>query len=87
MAVLMVAVLISLVRTDIPVPSRIFIGWFGPRGIGTLVLGLLVINRGDIQSGDEIGTVVVVAVTMSLVLHSVTAAPGIRRLASARAAG
>lgn len=83
----MVAVLISLVRTDLPVPSRIFIGWFGPRGIGTLVLGLLVINRGDIQSGDEIGTVVVVAVTMSLVLHSVTAAPGIRRLASARAAG
>lgn len=80
----MVSVLISLVGTDLPIPSRLFIGWFGPRGIGTVVLGLLVINRGDIQSGDEIGTVVVVAVTLSLVVHSVTTAPGIRRLASAR---
>lgn len=80
----MVSVLISLIGTGMPMPSRLFIGWFGPRGIGTVVLGLLVINRGDIQSGDEIGTVVVVAVTLSLVLHSVTTAPGIRRLATSR---
>ncbi|WP_293308553.1 cation:proton antiporter [Mycolicibacterium sp.] len=80
----MAAVLISLVRTDMPVSNRLFIGWFGPRGIGTVVLGLLVINRGDIESGGVIGTVVVVAVTLSLVLHSATAAPGIRRLAASR---
>ncbi len=78
----MAAVLLSLVRTDLPMPSRIFIGWFGPRGIGTVVLGLLVINRGAIESGDVIGTVVVVAVTLSLVVHSATAAAGIRRLAT-----
>lgn len=41
-----------------------------------MVLGRLVINRGDIESGGVIGTVVVVAVTLSLVLHSATAAPG-----------
>ncbi len=80
----MAAVLISLVRTDMPVSNRLFIGWFGPRGIGTVVLGLLVINRGDIESGDVIGTVVVVAVTLSLALHSLTAAPGISRLAASR---
>ena len=50
---------------------------------GTVVLGLLVVNRGEIQQADVIGTVVVVAVTLSLVLHSVSAAPGIRGLASA----
>ncbi len=80
----MVAVLVSLLRTDMPVPSRIFIGWFGPRGIGTVVLGLLVVNRGEIQSMGLIGTVVVVTVTLSLLLHSLSLAPGIRRLASAR---
>ena len=48
-----------------------------------MVLGLLVVNRGEIQQADVIGTVVVVAVTLSLVLHSVSAAPGIRGLASA----
>lgn len=81
-AVRLVAVLISLIRTDVPRSSRLFIGWFGPRGIGTVVLGLLVINRGDIENADVIGTVVVVAVTLSLVLHSATAAPAIRRLAA-----
>lgn len=82
-AVRITAVLVSLIRTELPMPSRLFIGCFGPRGIGTVVLGLLVVNRGEIQHADVIATVVVVTVTLSLVLHSVSAAPGIRRLASA----
>ena len=83
-AVRIVAVLVSLVRTDLPMSDRWFIGWFGPRGIGTVVLGLLVVNRGEIENTELISTVVVVTVTLSLVLHSLTTAPGIRRLASAR---
>jgi NhaP-type Na+/H+ or K+/H+ antiporter len=82
-AVRTVAVLVSLVRTDLPMSDRWFIGWFGPRGIGTVVLGLLVVNRGEIQSTELISTIVVVTVTLSLLLHSLTLAPGIRRLNSA----
>ena len=81
-AVRLVAVWTALTRTDLSWPSRTFIGWFGPRGIGTVVLGLVVIDRGEIQHADVIAQVVVVVVTLSLVLHSVTAAPGIRRLAA-----
>ncbi len=77
-------VLIALARTDLPMSDRWFIGWFGPRGIGTVVLGLLVVNRGEIQNTELISTVVVVTVTLSLLLHSLTVAPGIRRLASTR---
>ena len=77
-AVRMVAVLVALVRTDLPLYSRAFIGWFGLRGIGTLVLGLLVINRGEIQHTDIIAQTVVVTVTLSLVLHSVTSSIAIR---------
>lgn len=80
-AVRIVAVLVALVRTGVPVSDQLFIGWFGPRGIGTVVLGLLVVNRGEIQSGGLIATVVVVVVTLSLVLHSLTTGPGIRWLA------
>ena len=83
-AVRIVAVFVALVHTGVPVRQQFFIGWFGPRGIGTVVLGLLVVNRGEIQSDGVIATVVVVIVTLSLVLHSVTAGPGIRRLAQAR---
>ncbi len=85
-AVRIVTVLVSLVRTDLPMSDRWFIGWFGPRGIGTVVLGLLVVNRGEIQNTELISTVVVVTVTLSLLLHSLTLAPGIRRLASTRKA-
>ena len=51
LVVRLVAVLVSLIRSDVPLHSRLFIGWFGPRGIGTLVLGLLMIERGEIRAG------------------------------------
>jgi NhaP-type Na+/H+ or K+/H+ antiporter len=79
-AVRMVAVLAALVRTDLSIHSRVFVGWFGLRGIGTLVLGLVVIDRGEIQHEDLIAQIVVVTVTLSLLLHSVTAPFGIRGL-------
>ena len=85
-AVRIVAVLVALLGTGLPRPDRLFIGWFGPRGIGTVVLGLLVIDRGEIQHADLIAVAVVVVVTLSLVLHSLSAAPGIRRIAGQRRA-
>jgi sodium/hydrogen antiporter len=84
-AVRMVAVSVALVRSDLPARNRLFIGWFGPRGIGTLVLGLLVVERGQIEQESLIIQVVVVTVTLSLVLHSLTAWPGIRWLVEAPA--
>ena len=78
-AVRIVAVSVALVDTDLPVFSRLFIGWFGPRGIGTVVLGLIVIERGHIEETGLITQAVVVTVTVSLVLHSLTTPLGIRR--------
>jgi NhaP-type Na+/H+ or K+/H+ antiporter len=74
------AVSLALVRSDVPIRERLFIGWFGPRGISTLVLGLLVVERGEIAQESLIFQVVAVTVTLSLVLHSLTAWPGIRWL-------
>jgi NhaP-type Na+/H+ or K+/H+ antiporter len=67
-----------LAGSGLPRRSKLFMGWFGPRGIGTLVLGLIVIGEGEIKQGALITQAVVVIVTLSLILHSVTAAPGIR---------
>jgi NhaP-type Na+/H+ or K+/H+ antiporter len=77
------AVSVALVRSDVPGRERLFIGWFGPRGISTLVLGLLVVERGAIEQEALITQVVVVTVTLSLVLHSATTWPGIRALGRA----
>jgi sodium/hydrogen antiporter len=80
----LVAVSLALIRSDLTMRSRFFIGWFGPRGIGTLVLGLLVVERGQIEQESLIIQVVVVTVTLSLLVHSLTAWPGIRWLAAGR---
>ena len=77
-AVRVVAVLLAMIRSDVPLSNTLFMGWFGPRGIGTLVLGLLVVDKGEIQQGTVIAQAVVVTVTLSLVLHSLTAPLAVR---------
>ena len=72
LVVQLVAVLVSLIRRGVPLHERLFIGWFGPRGIGTLVLGLLMVERGEIEQAPLITQVVAVTVTLSLAVHSAT---------------
>jgi NhaP-type Na+/H+ or K+/H+ antiporter len=72
------AVVVALARSGLSARTTLFVGWFGPRGIGTLVLGLLVIDRGELAQGDVVKQAVVVTVSLSLILHSLTAAAGIR---------
>jgi NhaP-type Na+/H+ or K+/H+ antiporter len=73
-----IAVLLAMVRAGLPLASTLFMGWLGPRGIGTLVLGLLVIDKGEIAQAPLISQAVVVTVTVSLVLHSLTAPLAVR---------
>ncbi|HUO37995.1 MAG TPA: cation:proton antiporter, partial [Mycobacterium sp.] len=75
------AVTVAMVGSRLPARSVLFMGWFGPRGIGTLVLGLIVIGRGEIQQAALISQAVVITVTASLILHSVTTPVGIRLVA------
>jgi sodium/hydrogen antiporter len=75
-----VAVAVALVGSGMTTRSTLFIGWFGPRGIGTLVLALVVLEEGDVTRGAVIVQAAIVVVTLSLVLHSLTVLPGIRLL-------
>lgn len=72
------AVAIALIGSGEPMGNTLFIGWFGPRGIGTIVLGLLVVEEGHILHEPVLAQAVVVAVTVSLVVHSITTPAGIR---------
>ena len=73
-----IAVLLAMVRAGLPLASTLFMGWLGPRGIGTLVLGLLVIDKGELAQVPLITEAVIVTVTVSLVLHSLTAPLAVR---------
>jgi NhaP-type Na+/H+ or K+/H+ antiporter len=78
----LIAVLVALIRTDLPTRDRLFIGWFGPRGLGTIVLGLLMVEQTVPQREYWIMQAVGVTVSLSLFVHSLTVWPGINWLAT-----
>ena len=72
----MVPVAIALLGTGLRAPTVAFIGWFGPRGLASVVLALVVLEQ-DRQL-PHIDTVVMTALTtviLSVVAHGLSAAP------------
>ena len=72
----MLPVALSLYGKHLRGISVLFAGWFGPRGLGSLVLGLIVVEEAALLPGrEEIELVVALTVLLSVLLHGVTAAP------------
>jgi NhaP-type Na+/H+ or K+/H+ antiporter len=72
----MLPVAVSLVGTRLRGVSMLFTGWFGPRGLASIVLGLIVIAEAPQLAGaGQIEVVVASTVLLSVLLHGVTAAP------------
>src|SRR5215204_656064 len=72
----MLPVALSLYGTNLRSASVLFAGWFGPRGLASIVLGLIVVEEAPLLPGrDEIELVVALTVLLSVLLHGVTAAP------------
>ncbi|MEO1365748.1 MAG: cation:proton antiporter [Acidobacteriota bacterium] len=67
---------LSLVGAKLKAPTILFLGWFGPRGIASILFGLLVIDRSELVNREEIFAVVLVTVLLSVLLHGVTASAG-----------
>jgi NhaP-type Na+/H+ or K+/H+ antiporter len=61
-------------RAAISQVARRTIGWFGPRGLSSLLFALLVIQSG-LGSGERILSVVGVVVMISVLVHGISAAP------------
>jgi NhaP-type Na+/H+ or K+/H+ antiporter len=72
----MLPVALSLIGTQLRSISVLFMGWFGPRGLASIVLGLIVVAEAPLLTGREvIEQVVALTVLLSVLLHGVTAAP------------
>ncbi|MDW3225201.1 MAG: cation:proton antiporter [Paracoccaceae bacterium] len=69
------AVWISLMRTDARPLTRIFFGWFGPRGLATALFALMIAEDIPLQFGEQILHVAINAVWISALLHGLSAAP------------
>lgn len=72
----MLPVSISLIKTKISFDTALFIGWFGPRGLASIVLTLYALNKLDTFPGEDTFILVVfITVLASVVAHGMTALP------------
>jgi sodium/hydrogen antiporter len=69
------AVWISLLGTRTDAATRLFMGWFGPKGIASMTFSLIVLDR-QIKSGVRIFDLTALVVFCSILLHGVTDTPG-----------
>ncbi len=72
----MLPVAVSLIGAHLRKETVLFLGWFGPRGIATILFGLLVVDRSVLVHREEIFLVAIVTVALSVFAHGVTAFPG-----------
>jgi NhaP-type Na+/H+ or K+/H+ antiporter len=71
----MLPVALSLIGTKLKPITVLFTGWFGPRGIASILYFLTVLNRHDIAGVDVIYNVVMITVFFSVIAHGISAAP------------
>lgn len=76
----LVPVLLSLVGTPMQFEPRLFIGWFGPRGLATILFVLLVAREVDTAGAETVVVTGTLAVGVSIYAHGATALPWTRRL-------
>jgi len=71
----MVPIGLSLLGTGVKLPTQLFLGWFGPRGLASILFVLLILEESEIAHKDELLTITIVTVGLSALLHGITAAP------------
>jgi len=70
----MAPIFLSLTGTGENVSSRLFLGWFGPRGLASIVFAIIVINA-KVPHADFLVLIVICTVFFSLIAHGISANP------------
>jgi NhaP-type Na+/H+ or K+/H+ antiporter len=75
----MLPVAVAMLRTRLKPATVLFMGWFGPRGLASIVLGLIFLEH-ELGLSYETKIVAAVAATvlLSILAHGVSALPGIK---------
>ena len=77
----MLPVALSLLGARLDWPTVFFIGWFGPRGLASIVFALLALEdlHGLLEPIDKVVATIGLTVLLSVVFHGLTAQPLARR--------
>jgi NhaP-type Na+/H+ or K+/H+ antiporter len=77
----MLPVAVSLLGTGARRPTVRFLGWFGPRGLASIVFAVILIEEGGLPHDDTILVTVFLTIGLSVLAHGVSAAPLAERYA------
>ena len=77
-AVRMLPVGLSLIGAKVKLPTVLFLGWFGPRGLASILVALLVLESVEVALGHQLVTITIVTVALSILSHGLSAAPAAR---------
>jgi len=72
-------VAISMIGTKLQPASMLFLGWFGPRGLASVVLGLFYLEKvTSIGANSNIVLAIIATVLLSILAHGISANPAIK---------
>jgi len=78
----MLPVALAFAGTRARVQTIAFLGWFGPRGLASIVFTVIVLDEGKLPDAATITVVVVFTIVLSVYAHGLTARPLTARYAS-----
>lgn len=71
----MIPIALSFVGARLRLPTQLFLGWFGPRGLASILFVLLILEESAMLHRDELLSITVITVALSAILHGISAAP------------
>ncbi|MGB0416045.1 MAG: cation:proton antiporter [Coraliomargarita sp.] len=77
----MLPVFVCLSGTGLSVGEKLFAGWFGPRGLASIVFAVIVLGA-ELPANDTLVACVICTVTLSILGHGLSANPLIKLLAT-----
>jgi sodium/hydrogen antiporter len=75
-------VAVALLRSGARRETVGFVGWFGPRGLASIVFAAIIIEEAKLPNADTIVLTTYIAVGLSVLAHGLSAAPLARRYAA-----
>jgi sodium/hydrogen antiporter len=75
------AVWVALLGTRTDRATRLFMGWFGPKGVATMTFALLVLDQ-NISNGTRIFDLTALVVFCSIIVHGLSDTPGANWIAA-----
>ncbi len=71
------SIALSLWGSGLHAKTVLFIGWFGPRGLASILFALIILPKSDLPARTDIVVVVTLTVLLSTFLHGLSARPGV----------